>query len=170
MAKVTMKDVRTIAEFEKEPANVPTGVWEFRAISLKVKDVTKKTKEGEEYETEEFTLALEPLTPTASVNPDELAEIDEQTGKPVYEGKRVFARFVASFFTDKKQFAQAMRALGVGDQDDLNAIIEKNSLRGRKVMGELFNRTYPRNDGTQGTEQKVRNWCPVGSSPSGLSI
>jgi hypothetical protein len=43
---------------------------------------------------------MEPLEPTASVNPEEVGELDEKTGKPVYEGKRLFLRYVEAFRSD----------------------------------------------------------------------
>lgn len=160
MAKVEIKDMhRTIGDLSKQPANIPTGVWKLRAIKISAKDVTKQNREGEEYETREYTLSMEPLEPTASVNPEEVNELDERTGKPVYEGKRLFLRYVEAFRSDLTQLGTAMQAMGFGDGDDFDAIVEGNKVRGKVVKGEIFNRTYKRNDGSDGVEQKVRSWA-----------
>lgn len=171
MAKVQMRDMaRTLKDLNREPANIPTGVWDvIRFISLKQKDVTKKTRDGEEYETVEYTLVGEPVTPSKSVNPDELNELDERTGKPVYEGKRLFLRFVESFRSDMKDLVTALGVMGFGEDDDFDKIVEGNLVKGRSAKGEIFNRTYPKNDGTQGTEQKIRGWAKAGSS-AGFAI
>lgn len=164
MAEVVLAH-RTIADLSKEPANIPTGVWQLRGIKLSVKSVTKKTRDGEEYDTNEFTLTLEPVSPTASVNPEELAEKDPNTGKPVYDGKRVFQRFVESFRTDMKDMGAALTAMGLSG--DLGTIIEKNSVRGKVVFGELFNRHYTRNDKSEGIEQRVRAWGSASAAAGG---
>lgn len=160
-----MRDMaRTLKDLNREPANVPTGLWDLRAIKISAKDVTKKTRDGEEYETIEYLLTLEPVKAGSSVSPEELAVIDERTGKPAYEGKRIFCRFVESFRSDMKDLLAALHAMGFEDDADFDAIVEKNLVRGRSARGDVFNRTYPKNDGTQGTEQKVRSWAPVGAS------
>jgi hypothetical protein len=155
---------RTIADLSKPPANIPTGVWELRAIKLSSKDVTMKTKEGEEYETVEYLLSLEPIAPTKSVNPDELAAIDPRTGKPAYDGKRLFLRFTESYRPEMQSLGSALAAMGFSENDSFDEIVENNGVKGRKVFGEVFNRDYKRNDGTEGTEQKVRTWSAKGGS------
>jgi len=160
MAKVTISEMHeTIGDLSKQPANIPTGVWKLRAIKLSAKDVTKTDREGGEYETVEYTLSMEPLEPTASVNPEEVNELDERTGKPVYEGKRLFLRFVKAFQSDKAQLGAALGAMGFAANTALKTIIDENKVRGKTVKGEIFNRTYKRNDGSDGTEQKVRSWA-----------
>lgn len=165
MAKVQLPEHhRTVGDLDREPANVPTGVWELRAIKLSQRDITKKNKEGEEYETIEYRLDVEPMKASSGVNPDELNELDERTGKPVYEGKRLFLRYCEAFRGEMKSLHDALSALGFGKNDDFDVVIEKNLVRGRTAKGEIYNRTYTKNDGTPGTEQKVKSWAPVGAS------
>jgi hypothetical protein len=165
MPKIAIKEMhRTIGDMSKQPANIPTGVWKLRAIKISAKDVTKTNREGEEYETVEYTLSMEPLEPTASVNPDEVGELDERTGKPVYEGKRLFLRYVQAFRSDEAQLAAAFLAMGFDKNEDPDEIIEHNKVRGKVAFGEIFNRTFKRNDGSDGTEQKVRSWAGVGTA------
>ena len=65
MPKVAIKEMhRTIGDLSKQPANIPTGVWKLRAIKISAKDVTKTNREQEEYETREYTLSMEPISPT----------------------------------------------------------------------------------------------------------
>jgi hypothetical protein len=160
MPKVVIKDMhRTIGDLSKPPANIPTGVWKLRAIKISTKDVTKTNREGEEYETQEYTLSMEPISPTQSVNPKEVAELDERTGKPVYEGKRLFLRFVEAFRSDMGKLGVAVQAMGFLPDDDFDAIVEGNKVRGKVVFGEIYNRPFKRNDGSDGIEQLVRAWA-----------
>lgn len=172
MPKVAIKDMhRTIGDLSKQPANIPTGVWKLRAIKISAKEVTKQNREHEEYETWEYTLSMEPLEPTASVNPEEVSELDEKTGKPVYEGKRLFLRYVEAFRSDMTQLGAAFLAMGLDKNDALMSfdpvterwvpgeIIVENKVRGKIVKGEIFNRSYKRNDLSDGVEQKVRSWA-----------
>jgi hypothetical protein len=170
MAKVEIKEMhRTIGDLSKQPANIPTGVWKLRAIKISSKDVTKTNRDGEEYETKEHTLSMEPLEPTASVNPDEVNELDEKTGKPVYEGKRLFLRYVDAFRSDLTQLGAALSAMGFDEKEDFDAIVASNAVRGKIAFGEVFNRTYKRNDGSDGVEQKVRSWAG-GEAGSGFAL
>lgn len=161
---------RTIADLSKEPSTIPTGVWTLRAIKLSSKEVTKKNRDGEEYETVEYMLTAEPVTPSASVNPDELAEVDPKTGKPVYDGARLFLRYVEAFRSDMQSLGNALSAMGFGDDDSFDTIIEKNLVRGKLAKGEIVNRSYTRNDKTEGVEQKVRRWADVKSEGSGIVL
>lgn len=168
MAEVKLMH-RTIADLSKEPGKIPVGVWTLRAIKLSAKDVTKKNRDGEEYETVEYMLTAEPVTPSASVNPDELSEVDPKTGKPVYDGARLFLRYVEAFRNDMASLGAALSAMGFGDEDSFDTIIERNLVRGKVLKGEIFNRNYTRNDKTEGTEQKVRSWSNV-NAESGIAL
>ena len=163
--QIAIKEMhRTVGDLSKPAANIPTGTWKLRAIKLSSKDVTFQPKDGEEYDTVEYTLSMEPITPTASVDPTALAEVDERTGKPVYEGKRLFLRYKANFRSDMVQLGAALAAMGFGADDSFEDIVERNSVKGRFAQGDIFNRTYKRNDGSDGTEQKVRSWAVPGAA------
>jgi hypothetical protein len=61
------------------------------------------------------------------------------------------------------QLGDAMSAMGFAKDDDFDAIVEGNRVRGKTAKGEIFNRTYKRNDGSDGVEQKVRSWAAPGA-------
>lgn len=154
----------TIGDLSKQPGNIPTGVWELRALSIKAKDVTKTSRDGDEYETTEYVVALEPVKPTASVDPAAVAELDPMTGKPVYDGKRLFLRYTAAFQNERAQLGAMLSAMGFGEKDKFAEVIEGNLVKGKKVYGEIFNRTFTRNDGTPGTDQRVKSWSSVAAA------
>jgi hypothetical protein len=153
---------RTIADLSKPQPPVPTGVWKLRAIKMSAKDVTKKDREGNEYETQEYLLTVEPIEPTASVDPEALAEIDPATGKPAHDGKRMFLRFTVSFRPELNSLLSAVKAMGIPETESLAGIVDGNLVKGRTVYGEVYNRSYKRNDGGDGTEQRVRSWAANG--------
>lgn len=160
MAKIDITQTHTtIGDLSKPPANIPTGVWQLRAISLKAKDVTKRSKDGEEYETTEYNLVMEPVVPGDSVDPEELSELDPMTGRPAYDGKRLFLRYTKSFRNEMTQLSSALMAMGFGSEDSFEDVVENNRVKGRTAYGEVWNRSYPKNDGTQGVEQKVAKWA-----------
>jgi hypothetical protein len=107
---------------------------------------------------------MEPIAPSASVNPEEVAEVDPRTGKPVYDGKRLFLRYTDAFASDVNQLVAAFKAMGFGTEAVFEDIIEENQVRGKRVFGEVHNRTYRRNDGTDGVEQKVRSWASTAAA------
>jgi hypothetical protein len=155
---------RTLGDMSKPPANIPTGVWKLRAIKISAKDVTKTNRDGEEYETKEYTMTMEPIAPTASVNPEEVNEVDPRSGRPAYDGKRLFLRYTDAFASDVNQLVAAFGAMGFGKDADFDEIIDDNQVRGKTVFGEIFNRTYRKNDGSDGVEQKVRSWASTASA------
>jgi hypothetical protein len=159
MAEINItKQHITIGDLSKPPADIPTGVWHLRAISLKTGSRMMNFKDGER-EATVYTLALEPLSPTESVNPEALAELDPMTGRPAYDGKRLFIRFTDAFANEMRQLASALQAMGFTDEDDFNDVVENNRVKGRTVYGDIFNRSFPGNDGKPRTEQKVKSWA-----------
>lgn len=156
---------RTLADLSKPAGNIPTGTWnKIRAIKLTAKEVTKTNRDGEEVEALEFTLSAEAVEPSSSVDPVALAEIDPATGKPAYEGKRLFLRYSDAFRNDMTTMAAAMTAFGIPADASLQAIIDGNLVKGKVASGEIFNRDFKRNDGSDGVEQKVRSWAKVGTA------
>lgn len=156
---------RTLADLSKPAGNIPTGVWnKIRGIKLTAKEVTKTNRDGEEFEAVEFTLSAEAVEPSSSVDPDALAEIDTATGKPSYEGKRLFLRYSDAFRSDMTTMAAAMTAFGIPADASLQAIVDGNLVKGKVASGEIFNRDFKRNDGSDGVEQKVRSWAQVGTA------
>jgi len=153
--------VLTIVQATKEIPPIPTGTWTLQASKLSVKEVTKKDREGNEYETDEFTLSVIPTAPGVNVDPDALAEVDPITGKPVYEGKRLFLRYIASFGGNMRELGNALAAFGYPENTNFYQVAEDNSIRGKSAKGDVYDREYPKNDGTKGVEQKVRNWAGV---------
>jgi hypothetical protein len=159
MAEINItKQHITIGDLSKPPADIPTGVWHLRAISLKTSTREVNFKDGPKDATV-YTLALEPLSPTESVDPDALADLDPMTGRPTYDGKRLFIRFTSVFANEMRQLGSALQALGFTDEDDFGDVVENNRVKGRTAYGEIFTRSYPKNDGTTGTEQKVKGWA-----------
>jgi hypothetical protein len=160
--------VMTLDDMTKELPPIPTGTWTLQGLKLSVKEVTKKDKDGNEYDTDEFTLTVLPVAPGANVDPDEIAEVDLRTGKPVYEGRRVFLRFPASFPQEMRGLGNALRAMGYDGAANPYQIAEDNAVRGKTARGEIFNRYFPRKDDlpgeSTGIEQKVRNWATVAKS------
>lgn len=161
MASIELQH-RTIADMTKPQPPLPTGVWKFRGVKLSANQATRTTKDGDEREIIEYLLTVEPLEPTASVDPAALAEVDERTGKPIYDGKRLYLRYNDDFRSDMQTLGGALVAMGFGPTDDPNKIIEKNLVKGKTAFGELFNRTFTRKDGEAGIEQKVRSWSDKG--------
>jgi hypothetical protein len=156
---------RTLADLSKPAGNIPTGLWnKIRGIKLTAKEVTKTNRDGEEFEAVEFTLSAEAVEPSSSVDPDALAEIDAATGKPSYEGKRLFLRYSDAFRSDMTTMSAAMTAFGIPSDTSLQAIVDGNLVKGKVASGEIFNRDFKRNDGSDGVEQKVRSWAKVGTA------
>lgn len=167
MAKIDINtNHRKLADLSRPVENIPTGVWQLRAISIKAKEITRTNRDGEEFETVEYTTVLEPVKPTASVNPAEVAAVDERTGKPVYDGKRLFIRSTEAFNNNMKSLAAMLGAMGFTGEDDFDEIVENNRVKGKMVYGEVYNRTYPRKDGTDGVEQLVKSWSSAAAADS----
>ena len=159
MAEINItKQHITIGDLSKPPGNIPTGEWQLRAISLKQRGRTVNFKDGEK-ESVEYTLAMEPIAPTESVDPEALADLDPMTGRPTYDGKRLFLRYTLAFANEMRQLASALQAMGFTDEDDFIDVVENERVKGRTAYGEIFNRSYPKNDGSTGVEQKVKGWA-----------
>jgi hypothetical protein len=158
MPTVTIADLYgKTGDASKPIANIPTGLWKIRGIRVTARDVTKTNSDGEEYPTTEFLTSAEPLEPV-HVDPDELAQVDEQ-GRPVYAGKRLFLRSTLSFRNEMQQFDAMTAAMGIPVGTSRKEIVERNMVKGKIVFGAIYNREYKRNDGSDGTEQKVRSWA-----------
>jgi len=161
--------IMTIGQLAKEQPPFPEGTGTIEAQALSVKSVTKKTKMGEDLDTDEFTLSIVPTVPGVNVDPDALAEIDQNTGKPVYEGQRVFLKFAMAFPQARRELASALAAFGYGVDTNPYELADagNTSIRGRVARGYIFHRHYHRNDDAPGVdtglEQKVqgKTWSKV---------
>lgn len=156
---------RTIADYTKPLPPLPNGTWKLQALKLAYKPVTKQTKEGDDVETVEYLLTVQPIEPTSSVSPEELeAAVDPKTGRPTYDGKRIFLRFIQMYYGDMKSLGEAMRAMGFTGDDTFEGIADEEAVKGRTAYGDVWTREYKTKDGREGYEQKVRTWSDKGGS------
>ena len=155
----------TIGQMAKEQPPFPVGTWTIQAQQLSVvQDVEKSTKSGETFDTDVFTLSVIPTVPGSNVDPDALSEIDPATGKPAYEGQRIFLNYTSAYQAARKSLSDALRAFGFAD--DVNpyelAQDSNNDIRGRVAKGDLTHARYHRRDDKPneetGIRQDVKNW------------
>lgn len=162
MADIVLQH-RTIADMTREPPPLPVGVWKFRAIKLSTRERTRNTKQGEKTSVE-YVLTVEPLEPTSASNKAVFDQVDPETGKPMFDGKRLYLTYNEDFASDNRTLAGFFTAVGFPETESPAEIIGKEKVKGKTAYGELFNRDFERKDGKPGVEQKVRSWSAKGGS------
>lgn len=164
---VSFMDMHTsIGELGQEGGELPNGVWRLRAISLKHKVITYEDDDGEEQKDDKFTLTIEPMEPTASVDPVAVAEVNPKTGKPAYEGRRVFLSYTGRYGGQMSEMRKALLAFGFNAEPkgEVQRIIRENAVKGREVYGTVFTHTYPKKDGSEGIDMRVKDWAPLSTA------
>jgi len=146
----------TVGEAGKEAGLIPTGTWKLRAVKIQEKKYTYENDEGDDVESSVVILTEEPIEPTKSVSQEEVNAIDPTTGQAPYAGRRLWTRFDRQYPGALRQLGQAMGAYGFGSEDDLQAIIKGNTVRGKTCYGEVYTNTFDRRDGSTTSESRVK--------------
>lgn len=157
----TMKK-RMLSDANKPAGLVPSGNWELRATGA-MKVLT------EERNDETFKVVLlthEPVNPSSDVDPDEVAEINPETGRSPFDGARIFTRFQLP--RDTRRFVQCMVAHGLDpselEVDEHNAPLEQHhsEIRGKMAFGTVERNSWTdRTSGEERANNRVKSWASI---------
>ncbi len=130
---------------------VPPGPWHLRGLSVTVR---KKTDETTEQSYETATLMHEPVEPTSSVDPDEVAAVDEH-GASLYDGKRIYTTFFLRSGDDKFKLLRVMEQHGIETAGRANKDIFAD-FKGSRVVGVVYVKPAK---GEYAADNAIRGWC-----------
>lgn len=152
---------KTINEAGKEPGLIPAGVWLLRATSAKLMRLTREDKvTGAEITYERLQLVHEPLVPGADVDPEVLEEVDE-SGKSVFDGKRIFTKINLDFAGAERQVKSILLAHGYDGDESLGQSLRSaldGSFKNRKAYGVVSVRSWMGNDGEARRDNEIKAW------------
>ena len=143
----------------KPPALVPSGSWLLRCLAAKI----EKGTDRDDNIVEKFKFVHEPMEPTSSVDPDEAAAIDPETGRSPYDGKRVYTTLTLFSAADIAKVKMAILAHFDADETEGKKTSELVPLmRGRKVYGAVSRYTYENKQTRETrTDNEVKTWARV---------
>jgi len=149
---------RSRASF-KQPGMIPSGVWEVRCISAKHKTATVEHN-GEDTEIDIFTFTHEPMTPGKSVDPEEADAVDPETGKSLYDGKRLIT-VLRIYNNGDLQRVQNLMNAHLGDPDE-DATLEEDlkSMKGKRALADVFTDSWKdKTSGETRSDNRVKSWA-----------